>query len=111
MKGTTTIIRAQHRHRFLIIDLRAVEDARLFWAARGLLSYLISRPDKLESSRSKDLQHRGDLKRDGIYKLLREFHWKVLGPRICNTAATSKETASTNCSVSSTEWGISRARR
>lgn len=74
MKGTTTIIRAQHRHRFLIIDLRAVEDARLFWAARGLLSYLISRPDKLESSRSKDLQHRGDLKRDGIYKLLREFH-------------------------------------
>ncbi len=51
MKGTTTIIRAQRRHRFLIIDLQAVEDARLSWAARGLLSYLISRPDKLESSR------------------------------------------------------------
>ena len=42
---TNTIIRAQRRHRFVIVDQRAVEDSRLSWAARGLLAYLLSRPD------------------------------------------------------------------
>ena len=40
-----TINRARRRYRFLIIGQRAVEDARLSWAARGLLGYLLSRPD------------------------------------------------------------------
>jgi len=67
-----TIIRARRRQRFLIIDQRAVEDTRLFWAARGLLGYLLSRPDDWKVL-VKDLQRRGDLRRDGIYKLLKEL--------------------------------------
>ena len=42
---SNTIVRAARRHRFVIIDQRAIEDTRLSWAARGLLGYLLSRPD------------------------------------------------------------------
>lgn len=69
---TNTIIRAQRRHRFVIVDQRAIEDGRLSWAARGLLAYLLSRPDDWKVLVN-DLQRRGDLKRDGIHKLLREL--------------------------------------
>lgn len=69
---TQTIRRAPRRHQFLIIDQRAVEDTRLSWAARGLLAYLLSRPDNWQV-RVKDLQRRGNLKRDGIYRLLDEL--------------------------------------
>jgi hypothetical protein len=69
---THTIIRARRRTRFVIVDQRAVEDTRLSWAARGLLGYLLSRPDDWKVL-VKDLRRRGDLGRDGIYKLLREL--------------------------------------
>jgi hypothetical protein len=67
-----TIIRAPRRHRFLIIDQRAIEDDRLSWAARGLLGYLLSKPDDWKVLVN-DLRKRGDLGRDGIYRLLREL--------------------------------------
>ncbi len=67
-----TIIRAPRRHRFVILDQQAVEDTRLSWAARGLLAYLLSRPDDWRVLIN-DLRKRGDLGRDGIYKLLREL--------------------------------------
>jgi hypothetical protein len=67
-----TIIRAPRRHRFVILDQQAVEDTRLSWAARGLLAYLLSRPDDWRVLIN-DLRKRGDLERDGIYKLLREL--------------------------------------
>lgn len=69
---TNTIIRAPRRHRFVIIDQHAIEDSRLSWAARGLLGYLLSRPDDWKVLVN-DLRKRGDLGRDGIYKLLREL--------------------------------------
>ncbi|MEN8180589.1 MAG: hypothetical protein ABFS39_18480 [Pseudomonadota bacterium] len=69
---TNTIIRAPRRHRFVIIDQHAIEDSRLSWAARGLLGYLLSRPDDWKVLVN-DLRNRGDLGRDGIYKLLREL--------------------------------------
>ena len=69
---SNTIIRAPRRHRFVILDQRAVEDTRLSWAARGLLAYLLSRPDDWRVLIN-DLRKRGDLGRDGIYKLLREL--------------------------------------
>ncbi len=69
---SNTIIRAPRRHRFVIIDQRAVEDKRLSWAARGLLGYLLSRPDDWKVLVN-DLRKRGDLGRDGIYRLLREL--------------------------------------
>ena len=41
------MIRRVHErpHGWVIIDRRAVDDARLSWAARGLLAYLLARPD------------------------------------------------------------------
>lgn len=69
---SNTIIRAPRRHRFVIIDQHAIEDGRLSWAARGLLGYLLSRPDDWKVLVN-DLRKRGDLGRDGIYKLLREL--------------------------------------
>ena len=69
---STTIIRAPRRNRFLIIDQSAIEDDRLSWAARGLLGYLLSKPDDWKVLVN-DLRKRGDLGRDGIYRLLREL--------------------------------------
>ena len=72
-----TIHRVSGRKRWVTIDQRSIEDARLSWAARGLLVYLLSKPDDWQV-RVKDLQKRGDLGRDGIYKLLavlRGFHY------------------------------------
>ena len=36
-----TIIRAARRTRFAILDSRVIEDSRLSWAARGVLTYLL----------------------------------------------------------------------
>jgi hypothetical protein len=69
---SNTIVRAPRRHRFVIIDQRAIEDTRLSWAARGLLGYLLSRPDDWRVLIN-DLRKRGDLGRDGVYRLLREL--------------------------------------
>jgi hypothetical protein len=69
---SNTIIRAPRRDRFVVMDQRAVEDDRLSWAARGLLGYLLSRPDDWKVLVN-DLRKRGNLGRDGIYRLLREL--------------------------------------
>ncbi|MCP4895744.1 MAG: helix-turn-helix domain-containing protein, partial [bacterium] len=69
---SNTIIRAPRRHRFVVMDQRTVEDDRLSWAARGLLCYLLSRPDDWKVLVN-DLRKRGNLGRDGIYRLLREL--------------------------------------
>lgn len=69
---SNTSIRAPRRHRFVVMDQRAVEDDRLCWAARGLLCYLLSRPDDWKVL-ANDLRKRGNLGRDGVYRLLREL--------------------------------------
>ncbi|MCP4925352.1 MAG: hypothetical protein GY916_05335 [Gammaproteobacteria bacterium] len=69
---SNTIIRAPRRDRFVVMDQRAVEDDRLSWAARWLLCYLLSRPDDWKVLVN-DLRKRGNLGRDGIYRLLREL--------------------------------------
>jgi hypothetical protein len=69
---TQTIRRATRRHQYVVVDQRAIEDSRLSWAARGLLAYLLSRPNDWRVLVN-DLKKRGDLRRDGIYKLLREL--------------------------------------
>ncbi|MCG7985398.1 MAG: helix-turn-helix domain-containing protein [Candidatus Thiodiazotropha lotti] len=69
---TNTILRASRRYRYVIIDQHAIEDSRLSWAARGLLGYLLAKPDDWKVLVN-DLRKRGDLGRDGIYKLLREL--------------------------------------
>lgn len=69
---SNTIVRAPRRSRFVIVDQSAIEDSRLSWAARGLLGYLLSRPDDWKVLVN-DLRKRGDLGRDGIYRLLKEL--------------------------------------
>lgn len=69
---STTIIRATRRDRSFTIDQRTIEDEYLSWAARGLLCYLLSRPDDWEL-RTDELCGSGNLRRDGIYRLLREL--------------------------------------
>ena len=47
--GTMPIIKkAKHDHPFLTIDKRPLENPNLSWRAKGLLTYLISRPDDWE---------------------------------------------------------------
>ena len=67
------IIRVEHRrHPFVIIDRRPLEDDRLSWAARGLLGYLLAKPDDWQL-RVTDLCRRGDLGRDGVNRLLKQL--------------------------------------
>lgn len=67
-----TIYRAARRDQFVIVSQSAVEGSRLSWAARGLLAYLLSRPDDWKVLVN-DLKRRGNLGGDGIYTLLREL--------------------------------------
>ena len=66
-----TIIRVAHRRDpYVVIDRRALEDTRLSWAARGLLGYLLAKPDDW-TLRIGDLRKRGDLGRDALYRQLK----------------------------------------
>lgn len=68
-----TIIRVKQRKEpYVIISRKAVEDTRLSWAARGVLGFLLAKPNDWEV-RVDNLQRCGDLKRDAIYKLLKEL--------------------------------------
>ena len=72
LEVANTIIRAPRRNRYLVIDQRIVDDTRLSWAARGMLPYLLSRPDTW-TMRVTDLKRRGNLGRDGTYKRTNEL--------------------------------------
>ena len=69
---TQTIFRRPHRARYTVIDNQILENASLSWAARGLLAYLLSRPDDWRVIVN-ELTRRGELGRDGIHTLLREL--------------------------------------
>ena len=67
------IIRVAHRRKpYAVIDRRLLEDQRLGWAARGLLGYLLAKPDDWQL-RVSDLCRRGDLGRDGIRRVLQQL--------------------------------------
>ena len=67
------IVRVEHRrHPYVVIDRRPLEDERLSWAARGLLGYLLAKPDDWQL-RVSDLCRRGDLGRDGVHSLLQQL--------------------------------------
>ena len=69
---SSTIISATRRDSVFTIDQRTVENDHLSWASRGLLAYLLSRPDGW-TLRVEELCDCGDLGRDGIYNLLNEL--------------------------------------
>ena len=66
-----TIFRIEKRKSFTIISRPLLEDRRLKWATRGILGYLLSKPDDWELQIA-DLKNNGDLSRDALYARLRE---------------------------------------
>lgn len=73
-----SIIRAPRpTDKFYVLDKRISEDMRLSWAARGLLVYLLGKPDQWEVSVAalvKETAKSGrPTRRDGVYSLIREL--------------------------------------
>ena len=73
-----SIIRAPRKTgNFYILDKRISEDQRLTWAARGLLIYLLGKPDHWRVSpaalRNETALTRKPTGRDGVYSLLDEL--------------------------------------
>ena len=71
------IRKARPAQNFYVLDNRIINDARLSWAARGLLVYLLARPDNWKVSVAALVnvtkgagKHTG---RDGVYALLAEL--------------------------------------
>ncbi len=68
-----TIFRARHRPgTYAMIARKILEDERLGWAARGVLEYLLAKPDNWRV-RVSDLIRRGDLGRDALRRVLRQL--------------------------------------
>ncbi len=65
------IIRIEKRKKFTIISRSLLEDGRLSWATRGILGYLLSKPDNWVLQVS-DLRKNGDLGRDALYRRINE---------------------------------------
>jgi hypothetical protein len=64
------IIRIEKRKKFTIINRDLLEDKRLHWATRGILGYLLSKPDNW-ILQVQDLKKQGDLGRDAIYNRIK----------------------------------------
>lgn len=73
-----SIIRAERKHQFTIIASTVIDDDRLSWEARGLLIYLLSKPDHW-TVQPKDLIKRTKNAigkrsgRDKVYSILKEL--------------------------------------
>jgi hypothetical protein len=73
-----SIVRAARKSNFYVCPSSVIEDRRLSWAARGLLVYLLSKPDNW-FIQIKDLLNQtmgaigGRSGRDKVYKLLNEL--------------------------------------
>lgn len=65
------IIRIEKRKKFTIISRMLLEDTRLKWSTRGLLAYLLCKPDNWILQVT-DLKKNGDLGRDAIYSRIKE---------------------------------------
>ena len=66
------IVRIAARRRYSVVPNGALEDARLSWKARGLLAYLLSKPDGWQV-RSRHLETVGPDGRDSVRAGLREL--------------------------------------
>ncbi len=66
----SNIIRVEKREKFTIISRALLEDKNLHWSTRGILAYLLCKPDNW-ILRVTDLKNQGDLGRDAIYKRLK----------------------------------------
>lgn len=66
------IIRVIKQKDFTSISRHALQDSRLSFTARGVLGYLLSKPDDW-TVRNADLQREGNIGRDKVEKILREL--------------------------------------
>ncbi|WP_132329419.1 DnaD domain-containing protein [Limosilactobacillus reuteri] len=67
------IIRQKRKERFSIIDNRVIEDKRLSWGARGLLEYMLSKPDDWNFYMSELISHSDKDGRDKTYGYMDEL--------------------------------------
>lgn len=67
------IIRQKRKKRFSIIDNRVIEDGRLSWGARGLLEYMLSKPDDWKFYMSELISHSDKDGRDKTYGYINEL--------------------------------------
>jgi len=67
-----TIVRVHKTGKFVMVDNAVFEDERLSWEARGLLGYLLSKPDNWQV-RLFDLVRRGPAGEHKIRRMLREL--------------------------------------
>lgn len=67
------IIRQKRKKRFSIIDNRVIEDGRLSWGARGLLEYMLSKPDDWKFYMSELISHSDKDGRDKTYGYVNEL--------------------------------------
>jgi hypothetical protein len=72
--GGPTIIRVykDRANPYVQINRRVLEDNRLSWAARGVMAYLLAKPDNWEV-RPGDLQRNGGCGRDAVRSILAEL--------------------------------------
>jgi hypothetical protein len=66
------ILRNPNRHRWTVIDNRILEDERLSWDARGLLAFLLSKPDKWNVNVT-HLEGQSKAGRSKVRRILREL--------------------------------------
>jgi hypothetical protein len=68
------IIRVAHNRAnpYTMVNRAGAEDARLSWEARGVLFYLLCKPDGWQV-RTRDLQRRGSAGRDQLRRILNEL--------------------------------------
>lgn len=69
---TGNVIRVQRHRKYAVISQDMLRDSRLSFAARGLLSYLLSKPDDWEM-RTDDLINQSPAGRDAVYAMLKEL--------------------------------------
>lgn len=67
------IIRQKRKKRFSIVDNQVIEDKRLTWGARGLLEYMLSKPDDWKFYMSELITHSDNDGRDKTYGFLKEL--------------------------------------
>ena len=66
------ILRNPNRYRWTVIDNRILEDASLSWDARGLMAYLLSKPDKWQVN-VVHLERQSQAGRSKVRRILREL--------------------------------------
>ena len=66
------ILRNPNRYRWTVIDNRILEDERLSWDARGLLAFLLSKPDKWNVNVT-HLEGQSKAGRSKVRRILREL--------------------------------------